>query len=335
MIARTLYFSFGRRFKSCTWHRAFVWLAVLSTNLPGLHAQSSPLPAHPTLLYAEYKGAQLPVVAASGEKPVVIIDGKRRTLPASTPLRTERAARYHPVNVVLDVRTLKRTPVHLRDMGGQQLSAQELKFSVTATADQVVPDAFLVMLCYDADALNDPSLPASSSLRVRELGTLRPGTPTHLEFETRVVFPLRYASKPLAMGAEYIVMEMFWQVFSQGAEVRSDVSDKVAAFYHHREKSAQQIALAAWRRENATGNRPAQPLLQIPPLLEFPVATPTSVTATLSIAADGAVSEVSLDGSLPAEVQTMLSRTLRAWLFLPAIKDGIPIPTRVRIPLNL
>jgi len=335
IIACPIRFSLGRRFKSCTWRRAFVWFAVLSTNLPGLYAQWSALPAHPTLLYAEYKGAQLPVVAASGEKPVVIIDGKRRALPSTTPLRAERAARYQPADVAFDVKILKRTHVSLRDMGGQELSAEEFKLSVTATANKEVPDCFLVMLCYNADALTDPSLPVSSSLRVRELGTLHPGTPTHLEFETRIVFPLRYADKPRAMGPEYILMETLWQVFSQGAEVRPDVSDKVAAFYYHREKSAQQIALAAWRRENANGNRPVQPLLQIPPLLEFPVATPTAVTATLSIAADGSVSHVSLDGNLPEQVQTLLSRTLGAWLFLPAIKDGVPIPTRVRIPLNL
>jgi len=41
-----------------------------------------------------------------------------------------------------------------------------------------------------------------------------------------------------------------------------------------------------------------------------------------------------LDQDFPEPAKGVLTTTLGAWLFLPAIKNGVASPTRIRIPLE-
>jgi hypothetical protein len=117
-------------------------------------------------------------------------------------------------------------------------------------------------------------------------------------------------------------------------EIGAHPAPEVAAFYHDRERAAQLLAVAAWRKGNAGQSRPAQPFLQIPPLFDGTVPLPQSSDVTLQIDAEGKVTDVLLPPSFPAAAADTLDTTLRAWLFLPALKQGAPVPSRVRLPLN-
>lgn len=313
------------------------WLVFVCASLAAslaLQADEAKLPLHPTLFNADYKGKPYPVVAASGEKPVILVDGKRRTLPASTALVSERGARYHPARAVIDGQTTKTTRVVLSDLSERRVNAQEVDFAIETTVDQNLADCYLVLVTFDTSSLTQSTIDTSTSIRVHELGSLLAGVPKKTTISTKIIFPQRFATKSPALGAEYIVMQTHWQLFSGGAEIRSNVSDRVSAFYHNREKIALMISRARWQNANRTGSRPMQPFLQIPPLLEDTENLPKDATATLTIAADGTVVGVSLDRPFPEEAAEILTTTFGAWLFLPSLKDGQPIASRASIPLK-
>jgi hypothetical protein len=54
----------------------------------------------------------------------------------------------------------------------------------------------------------------------------------------------------------------------------------------------------------------------------------------LTLSAEGKVTQVVLDQAFPDPAKDVLTSTLGAWLFLPAIKNGVAVPVRIRVPLE-
>jgi hypothetical protein len=292
-----------------------------------------PLPPHPTLLLAETRSGPLPVVAAEDNRPVVVIEGARRALPVSTRLIAERGARYPAVLAAVETRVLKRTPVIMSELSGRRTTAVEFTVEALVRCDQDLPDCYLVILSYDSVCVSDLDRDPASSLRVREVGALRAGEPRRITVEFRVTDPERVPARSATAVGSVTRMETCFQLFSGGVEVGTPPPTEAAAFYHSRERAALRLAIEAWKKGNLRTTRPAQPFLQIPPLLGS-ATLPASGAATLRIAADGTVTEVSLDPAIPDTAVGPLTSTLQAWLFLPALKDGVPAASRARLPLT-
>ncbi|MBM3872180.1 MAG: hypothetical protein FJ382_00285 [Verrucomicrobia bacterium] len=309
-------------------------MAVLLVGL-GLGSRALALgpPLHPTLLSAEHQNAMHPVVDAAKDRAVVSIAGGLKTLPALAPLQVARAARYHPVRAQLDPQVIERTRYGLADLSMQQIQAQDIKVSVEVTAEADVPDAYLLVICEDllASATGKPGMP---TLRLQKIGALRAEETEYVEFTVRTTRPQRFSGRAPAPGGDGSDQRLYWQLFSEGIELKTNLSGEVAPFHRRREEQALALAVAAWLRENAGGDRAAQPFLQIPPLLEEKEGLPASVLATLTVAPNGMVSGVSLDPSPAAETRAALESALGGWLFLPAVKSGRAVETRIRVPLK-
>lgn len=309
-------------------------MAVLLVGLAlGTRALALGTPPHPTLLSAEHQNAMHPVVDAAQDRAVVRIAGALKTLPALTPVQVDRAARYHPVRAQLNPQVIERTRYGLADLSMRQIQAQDLKVSVEVTAEADVPEAYLLVICEDLPA-SAAGKPAPPTLRLQKVGSLRAEETEHVEFTLRTTGPQRFAGRAPAPGGDGSDPRLYWQLFSQGVELKTNLSDEVAPFHRRREEQALALAVAAWLRENAGGDRGAQPFLQIPPLLEGKEGLPASVLATLTVAPSGMVSGVSLDPTPAAEPRAALESALGGWLFLPAVKAGRAVETRVRVPLT-
>ena len=93
--------------------------------------------------------------------------------------------------------------------------------------------------------------------------------------------------------------------------------------------------LTQYRAQFPAADRPAAPVLMIHPILPPGVPTPkSSVTATITVEANGHVADADLPPDLPAELAHVLRDTLKGWLFLPRLRNGEPAATRVNVPLK-
>ncbi len=312
-------------------------VALVMVGGAGVTARAAmlPPPPHPTVLSAEYQGQAYPVLAAEKDRPVVRVAGANKVLGATAPLQTARAARYHPVRVRVDTRLLERTRYGLADLSGRQVPAQDIKVSVDLTAEADVADAYLLVICEDRIPAGDrKSTPVPPTLRLQAVGELKAGETTRVAFVIQRVSPQYSGVRTQGPAGDSAAIVLYPHVFSEGIELRTNLSDDAASFHHGREVEALKVASAAWLRENAHGDRGLQPFLQIPPLLSSKDGVPASVLATLSIGADGLVSEVVLDPALPPDPRAAIESALGGWLFLPAVKAGKPVATRIRVPLK-
>jgi hypothetical protein len=309
-------------------------LALVALSASAVAAPAEP-PLHPTLLSAEYQETAYPVVAAEKERPAVMIAGARKVLGATAPLQMARAARYHPVRARLDPEVIERTRYGLADLSGAQVQAQDIKVSVDITAEDEVADAYLLVIVDDGlPAAAGKAAPRPPTLRLQAVGALRKDEARRVDFTVTRVNPQRTGGRgatAVGDGGEGI---LYWQLFSEGIELRTNLSGDVAAFHRRREEGALRVAVAAWLRENARRDRGVQPFLQIPPLLASKDGLPPSVVATLTVGTDGLVSSVSLEPTPADEARQALENALGGWFFLPAVKAGQPVETRIRVPLK-
>ncbi len=325
------------------WLIAFLTLFANAT-LIGKEPISVPL--HPTLVFAESNGTRYQVIAADKDKPVVMIDGKRTSLPSETTLLTERAPGYAGMSATFRNEQFKgrqltagpkRMPDYLDEVTTEIIAAQDLS------------DCFLVIIHFEEEFLMSEEERAASrkknaeifsdrpvakpKIRVQQIGNLKANEPSTVTFSSVLSLDTRSTNLPPEVQISFKT-SMLYLLFSEGLEVKSPQSTASSAFLYHREKLIHSLLVQRWLKQNAKADQPLNPVLQIPPLLDATEGVPSGATATMTIAPDGTVTAVSLDREFPAAAATLVQTTLRAWLFLPKLKAGVPVESRVRVPLQ-
>lgn len=94
------------------------------------------------------------------------------------------------------------------------------------------------------------------------------------------------------------------------------------------------VALLQYLRTHTTGDRAPQPYALMLDRDRYQTVEPKQFTAKIEIDAQGRVTGASFTPSLGAVVEDQLGKDLLAWRFLPAMKDGKPVPITVNLPVN-
>lgn len=310
------------------WKCCVAAVGLVLTTLPSFAQKSAP--PHPTLLLAEYKGAMHRVVAVEKEEPVILLDGRKRTLRGNVPLSTERLARYRGTQASMTAVKISGVQVvsAMSDFGAEEAATKPrgtlggfVEFAATITAGQDLTDCYLALFAVDDSFMHGATDRPNAQIRVRQIKDLRAGEATAIKFST----------SPFLLNGK---ARVFALLFSGGDEVTTSRTDDAGQYFQRREQVIHSASVKRWVEENRAASRPVQPVLQIPPLLASTADIPREVSATLTISAAGTVSDVDLSRRLPDPADKTLRDTLRAWLFLPRIQDGVATVSRVTVPLN-
>jgi hypothetical protein len=291
-------------------------------------------------------------------KPVILTDGKRKTLSDSTPLMTQLAPGFSPAQVEytgqIDISNRKWVQIASH---GEATEWRDYAGTATLTAKTDVPDAYILITLYDGDSMDDPTTADFFKTTLIEVGTLHAGETRTVPLAMGVMMPLRFSNGDPYRSSSYGLTLVFWQLFSQGVEVRTqDLADieirhtkdtysgkgktstlqvtGVGAFIYLRERADFSDAVEAWVKENRKASSPARPYAQTPLQSGVSEPLPAGATATLSVGKDGVVKEIALAPGLPAAAVPNLARCLKLWLYLPEIQNGKAVPTKVTVPLG-
>ncbi|HMD60156.1 MAG TPA: energy transducer TonB [Opitutaceae bacterium] len=133
-------------------------------------------------------------------------------------------------------------------------------------------------------------------------------------------------------------LSYFLMVFCGGLEIHSNMDKTPAVFLRRLELYNHAQVRADYLAKFSRGDHALQQYLVFAPLLPEGVdraALPKSVTAAFDVDEDGRVQKLELQEPLPEPVRREVRRAVRAWLFLPRIKGGVPVTTNLRIPIVL
>lgn len=293
------------------------------------HADTA-IPPHPTGLFAEYRGQRYPVVGVEKEDPVVRIDGKKKRLRGNVPISSDRMPRYGEGKAELSevkteilqlVTTTFGTDVEQVKSNRGATVGGYVEFSSVITPREDLADCFIALIAFDQGFQSGYNDQPNAQIRLRQIQNLPAGKATRIQF----------SSTPFLSGKH---MQIFVLLFAGGDEIATNTMSGAWPYFQKRERLVHASAVKQWLKENAAGNRPAQPILQIPPLFESTQGFPADAAAVLVVAPDGTVADISLRGELPAPAERVLTDTLGAWLFLPRIQDGAAETSRVTVPLK-
>ncbi|HUR58901.1 MAG TPA: hypothetical protein VM029_14400 [Opitutaceae bacterium] len=284
---------------------------------------------HPTALMIAVDGALHPMVNVVGTDPIVVIDGKERRIRTSTAFLPERAPRYGDGTVEFKELAINGTAVK-RSLGDttQPATVERLVGGTTFFEAKVIPSAevrggFIALVFFEPAILSGRTGGPASQIIVHSLPTLPAGVET----------PVRFSAALEGMNR---VLGCFAHVFGPGGvELRSNFEGIAGQYYARIEQAKLATAIDGYRARFAQADHGAVPVVVIKPLLPAGIAAPAApVTAIFSVAENGWVSDVSFTGTDDPGLLAALRDSLGGWLFLPRLKSGQPVPTRVQMPLK-
>lgn len=274
---------------------------------------------HPTVLTVKYKEEMLPVVRMDDLKPVVEIGGKEKVIRARPEYAMARAGHFH-VGEIEFIRLVPETAkgrigsefINASSIGNTDFLEMKLKSSVS------LKHVFIVIVGFSFDL---------ETLQFKDSEeTITPHAAPDLVAGQEAAF--RYVSPT---NAQFFFSA---QVFSEGVEVHSNLSDGAAKHYSRLEKAKLSALLANLKIGNAGKDVPLFPIVKVKPFMPEGAPFPaTDAKALFTVTADGLVTDVEIKGTLDPVAEKAVRDALEGWLFLPRFKAGQPVATRIALPL--
>jgi len=152
-----------------------------------------------------------------------------------------------------------------------------------------------------------------------------------LPAEKTVQFKISVHALPRTTNPMYFV-----QIFDEtGREVRTNDVSYAWQYYAARERARLAEAITKYQAKYPTADHAAVPFFMVGPVFRPGVVLPTGeITVTLSVGADGTVTDVDAGMIGNDSTRNSVVEALGGWLFLPKLTAGQPDFTTVSVPLK-
>ncbi len=262
------------------------------------------------VLMVNQGGRYAPVVAMQAATPVIVVDGKLELAARSGSefaYATAPGKTFAPAFVT--VRNLAITSQdHITDPSGRPQD-RALAFHADFESAYVLDSVFLTI------EVKGSTTPVNS-LYAYEVGRLRPGATTPVHFVVR-------------FEADWADCKATLHLFAGGIEVLHSEMPPT--------RVAQELDQMVQAKLTNVTNAPPQQFMCPPPI--YPAAAlgsnaAGSATIVFEISATGAVTDPVLKQASQPEFGEAALAAVREWRFLPRVKNGRPVATRVELPLS-
>ena len=197
-------------------------------------------------------------------------------------------------------------------------------FEAALTAKQTVSNGFVAIVVFSPVNLAEP---ASSENRSEVIVHDLPLLPAGQEVVVQI-------TAAIANGLPN--QRFFFQVFDgNGRELLTDHLDSAWQYYAVRDR-VQLVGVVGKYLEKFKGqDHAAVPAMMARPVFANGLTPPSGpVTALLAVSAEGFVTDVSVRGVDDAAARKSIADALGGWLFLPQLRAGQPVPSKIQVPLQ-
>ncbi len=306
-------------------------LFVLGVALaPGLHAFAP----HPSVLTVKFHDQMLPVVKVIGTDPVVLVDGAEKRIRTEPTYLVQRADHFLPGYVT--ARHVQFGGTELKVAAAQDAALTDNNATPTGrrfgvsyfegrlTAQQAITGGFVVIVVYSPTGMAaGPSDEGQTQVIVHEL----PDLPAGQEVEVKIS-----AALPDGQANQ----TYFFQVFDgHGREVVTSASDLAWKYYALRDRLKLAGVRAQYLEKFHGADHAAVPAVMARPVFSQGAKPPHGeASAVISVSADGVVTNVDVRGVDDPAARADIANALGGWLFLPQLKGGVPVGTKLQVPLE-
>jgi len=315
-------------------------LAALAGFLSPLAAfAQAELIYHPTVVAVDYNSALRPIVAAAGESPEVMIDGRLVKMRHDAPYQLQRATAYLAGSAVFEGQAAQghttNQSVHWQQCDpdypeqnwnlSDQTLEQHGEYSAYVTSDRDQKACYVAVVFVDREYLSGHTDNSSAQVTFESIGDLAKGKRTLISFRFKDI---------VSGGRNYALFPL---LFSRGLEIRTNRSADNIAFFQRQDEQVHRSLVDHYVEANAGRDRPLQPYLRVSPDLVagFGTNTPVKVAITGTVEETGELNSVEISPELDPQMNRWIRESLEQWRFLPRLVQGRAVETRIKIPLEI
>ncbi|MFI5356857.1 MAG: hypothetical protein ACHQ4G_05955 [Opitutales bacterium] len=274
----------------------------------------------------------VPVIHVVDSRPVILIDGAEQTVTTTPVYVAERAPLFGPEHVQLLSASLgggvpiKAAPGESDESDFRPATTFGLEpgyFVAELLAPEALHGGFVVVTVF-SDKIFQPD---ADFIRPVVLVNALPDLPAGQTVKASFAAPY--------VGGRSDT-KYFVQIFDhEGREVRVNGLGLAWKYYALVERTKLKQAIFLYETRFMNQNHAASPLVTVRPVFPAGFTPPVKpAVAVLDVNADGLVSAVALEQVDDAVTREAVTNALDGWLFLPQLKAGSPVPTRVKVPLQ-
>ncbi len=307
------------------------FLLVLGVVLAGSLRASAP---HPSVLTVKYRDQMLPVVKVIGTDPVVMVDGAEKRIRTEPSYLVQRADGYGPGRVTARHVTAAGTELkivasqdELQDGPGYGSSGPRFGtsyFEGRFTSRETLSGGFVVIVFYSPLTLGFSSNEMSlTEVVVHDLPVL----PAGQEVDVKL-------SAAIPNGQPNLTF--FFQIFDgHGREIVTNAMEPAWKYYAQRDRLKLVGVRTQYLEKFRGADHAAVPAVMARPVFREGVKTPQGeASALITVSADGVVTQVEVRGVEDTAARDDIANALGGWLFLPQLKGGVPVATKLQVPLE-
>ncbi|MBS0661855.1 MAG: hypothetical protein JSR48_01215 [Verrucomicrobia bacterium] len=289
---------------------------------------------HPSVLTVKFHDQMLPVAKMIGTDPVVIVDDAEKRIRTAPIYLVQRTDHFAPGFVTarhVQFGGTELKVVTTQDQAQSDHSATPTgpRFGVSYfeghfTAKQTITGGFIVIVVYSPTAMEGgPSEENQTQVIVHDLPDLPAGQDTAVK-----------VSAALPDGQPN--QTYFFQIFDgNGGEVVTNLSELAWKYYALRDRVKLAGIRAQYLEKFHGANHAAVPAVMSRPVFSEGAKPPHGeATAVLAVSPDGLVTHVDIRGVEDAAARADIANALGGWLFLPQLKGGVPVGTKIQVPLE-
>jgi hypothetical protein len=289
---------------------------------------------HPSVLTVKVKDEMLPVVKVIGTDPVVLAGGQ------------EKRIRTDPIYLIQRTDAFGAGFIHVRraSLGGSEIKVVASPadaqiggpaapdgphfgtsyFESSVTAKQTVSGGFIAIVIYSPINLNSNATAKNhSEVIVHDLPVLPAGQEVTVQITA-------------AIANDQPNQRYFIQFFdADGRELVTDHLETAWQYYATRDRVQLKGVVDRYLEKFKGADHAAVPAITPRPVFVNVLPPPAgAATALLAVSAEGQVTSVTVSGVEEGAARQSISSALGGWLFLPQLKGGQPVATKIKVPLQ-
>ncbi len=302
------------------------------SNLPPpLKEKIAPLP-FPAAIIATVNAQPARVVSVIFGNPCAEIDKQVKPLPPASRLMLLRGASFAPGFVAVTDQqanstwSQEETPKTKDAAAATQIVSGSSLYTANLKADVAYGECYVVLLKFDRRFLDGTAAAPEFRFEFHDVGPLKAGV------AKPVTIPMNLPAGDLRNIA-YVPL-----VFCGGVEIHTNLDNFTGVLLRKAEEAGHALLVNNYVARNVGADEPLKPYAMPSPVFPAGLDTtklPKTIDASFEVTAGGVVRNPVLKEKVPPAAAQAIERALSEWLFLPRMKAGHALQTKVEIPINI
>ncbi len=279
-----------------------------------------------TKILVNQNGFLMPIIGATKKQALIELNGEKTPVLDKNTFIFEREDQFAPGSIIIsdpyaEYEFLMPPVSKMMNMGSL--------FIAKLTPSISYKNCYVVLVLYDRQFIEGTNPDPIAGFYFRNIGELKANKRKSIRVDLN--------SSDIPTSAMHRV-HYFFMLFADGQEIKTNNREIPEIFFRRLELRNHKIVVQRYCADHQNGDFAIRRYVDPKPVLPKMIGEkdlPESILVTFSVTSSGIVEGVRWDHKTPNEASRSIDKTLSEWLFIPQIKNGLPVSAEVEVPIML